>query len=58
MEVKESPSKVYTNDELNVMPMVQNLKKKIVLGEPHDAFLTIEGANFLPDDYKSQNEKE
>jgi len=56
LEVQDPPSKVYTNDELNAMPVIQNLMKKISSNEPHNAFLTIEGANFFPKDYKSQNE--
>jgi len=58
MEVKDPPSKVFMKDELNAMPVVQDLMKKVSLGKPHNAFITIEGANFFPEDDKSKNEKE
>lgn len=56
MKVQDPPPKVYSDQELKNMPAIQNLLKKISAGEPHNAYLSIEGANFFPEGYESQNE--
>lgn len=49
VEVKDPPEKVYTEEELRNIPEVKHVLNCIRKKLPHNAYLTIEGAKFVPE---------
>lgn len=58
VEVKDTPEKVYTDDELKTIPSIKNLIKRVRSGQSHDAFISIDGAKFIPEKTESKTETE